>query len=180
MGIVDHVIRKALYDESARLQEAKKQFQQAMDTIATVFKNIIAHENMENEDYTVTKDEFHRGLEDITVQRLLNNIDIEIHDAEELFEMMDVNKNGHISLDEFVDGCLRMKGQATSKNLMMVQVDLQRQMRQQGEHLTRLCERQDNRLQRLEAAVEHLTRLVEPAVAVLKSVQDQDITKFAL
>merc|ERR1719160_466460 len=38
--------------------------------------------------------------------------------------MLDLNKNGFVSLDEFVEGTLKMKGEAKSKDLMALQYDV--------------------------------------------------------
>eukprot|EP00747_Dinoflagellata_sp_TGD_P027654 gnl/TRDRNA2_/TRDRNA2_132735_c0_seq1.p1 gnl/TRDRNA2_/TRDRNA2_132735_c0~~gnl/TRDRNA2_/TRDRNA2_132735_c0_seq1.p1 ORF type:complete len:115 (-),score=31.66 gnl/TRDRNA2_/TRDRNA2_132735_c0_seq1:157-465(-) len=88
--------------------------------------------------------------------------------------MMDVNHDREINLHEFVEGCLRLQGQASSKNLMLVQSDIRkdvkqlrqethRHMKQQDERLTHFFEQQDRRLDQLAAAVAELRLAQENA-----------------
>jgi len=53
---------------------------------------------------------------DVTV--LLKMLDIEVHDAEALFELLDISQKGEIAFEEFLKGVTRLKGQARSMDLV--------------------------------------------------------------
>merc|ERR1719277_1599781 len=48
------------------------------------------------------------------------------HDIDTLFSCLDIDANGELSVAEFVEGCLRMHGSATSKDLLRIQYDVHR------------------------------------------------------
>ncbi|EEQ99080.1 hypothetical protein Pmar_PMAR019728 [Perkinsus marinus ATCC 50983] len=52
-------------------------------------------------------------------------IDLPVADAEELFMVLDYDGSGELSVDEFIGGCVRMKGLAQSKDLLAVQVSME-------------------------------------------------------
>merc|ERR1719327_429138 len=106
-------------DENDRLKEAKDIMESAMQTIFEVFQQAD-----KNNDGELTKDEFMQGLEMDSVQAQLAKADISIHDAAELFEIMDADGSGAVQVEEWIEGCLRCRGQARAKDLMQVQCDL--------------------------------------------------------
>merc|ERR1712232_1439648 len=56
--------------------------------------------------------EFESGLEDDRMQATLATFDIERRDAVALFEMLDVDGSGDVSIEEFVTGCIKSRGNA--------------------------------------------------------------------
>eukprot|EP00931_Biecheleriopsis_adriatica_P088243 TRINITY_DN62606_c0_g1_i1.p1 TRINITY_DN62606_c0_g1~~TRINITY_DN62606_c0_g1_i1.p1 ORF type:complete len:604 (+),score=104.96 TRINITY_DN62606_c0_g1_i1:131-1813(+) len=66
-----------------------------------------------------TYEEFHSHLEDRETQALLNSLGIDARDALTLFEMLDVDEggDGEIDLDEFVTGCITLRGGAKAVQL---------------------------------------------------------------
>ena len=53
-------------------------------------------------------------------------VDIPDYEATDLFHLMDVNRNGSVSIEEFIEGCLRVKGEAKAKHLLAMQYDMHR------------------------------------------------------
>jgi hypothetical protein len=51
----------------------------------------------------------------------LQSIDLNIYKVKKLFELMDVDKNGHIDRKEFIDGCDRLRGKAKELDLAILQ-----------------------------------------------------------
>jgi hypothetical protein len=56
------------------------------------------------------------------VERKLKLIDLPVSDAEELFNVLDGDGSGELSVEEFIGGCIRLKGPARSKDLLAVQI----------------------------------------------------------
>jgi hypothetical protein len=50
-------------------------------------------------------------------------------DAAEVFNLLDTNKTGQLGVEEFITGCVRMRGDANSRDLFVAQVALDSMMR---------------------------------------------------
>merc|ERR1712228_84108 len=70
--------------------------------------------------------EFREHLEDNRVKAYFQTLDLDIRKAHTLFKLLDRNDNGEVGIEEFLDGCLRLKGQAKSLdiNLVIYQLEL--------------------------------------------------------
>jgi len=62
----------------------------------------------------VSWDEFQSHIEDERVKAYFKVLDLHVDQAEELFVLLDPAKTGEVSIDDFVKGCVRMKGAAKS------------------------------------------------------------------
>merc|ERR1712118_259556 len=49
-------------------------------------------------------------------------LDLPFEDQIELYTLLDVDSSGELSIDEFISGCMRIKGNAKSKDLLAVQI----------------------------------------------------------
>jgi len=63
---------------------------------------------------TVTLEEVKEYFDDLRVQSYFQALGIDPQDTERLFHLIDDDGSGEISVDEFLDGCLRLKGSARS------------------------------------------------------------------
>jgi voltage-gated sodium channel len=106
-------------DEKIRKQEAARL--KTMKIIRTVFELADADKNGE-----LTLAEFQTALLDEEVVQHLTNVDIPRYEAEDLFLLLDVDRNGFVSIEEFVEGCMRVKGEAKAKHLLALQYDVHR------------------------------------------------------
>merc|ERR1712125_274061 len=67
-----------------------------------------------DESGTVCLAEVKEFFKDERVQSYFHALGLDTHDAERLFSLLDEDGSGELSLDEFLDGCLRLKGPARS------------------------------------------------------------------
>eukprot|EP00400_MALV-I_sp_L67-5_P000018 gene18-393_t len=74
---------------------------------------------------SLTIDEFREALSNPDVENKLKLIDLPVSDAEELFIVLDHSGDGELSVDEFIGGCVRLKGNAKSKDLLSVQISVE-------------------------------------------------------
>merc|ERR1719436_1320931 len=58
------------------------------------------------------------------ISHKLRMIEFPIEKPQQIFELLDYDDSGELTIDEFITGCLRMKGQAKSKDLLFAQVAL--------------------------------------------------------
>merc|ERR1712083_1108737 len=70
--------------------------------------------------------EFKDHLDDNRVKAYFQTLDLDIRKAHTLFKLLDRNDNGEVGIEEFLDGCLRLNGQAKSLdiNLVIYQLEL--------------------------------------------------------
>jgi len=77
----------------------------------------------------ITWDEFEHTLKQKdAAEYFFQNIGINIVEAKSLFELLDVNDDGEVDGDEFVMGCMRLKGPAKSVDLVTLMYDNKRQL----------------------------------------------------
>lgn len=65
-----------------------------------------------DEDATLAFDEFEYVLGQPKTKTFLGAMDLEVSDAWELFKLLDTDESSLIDVEEFVTGCLRLKGPA--------------------------------------------------------------------
>jgi len=77
-----------------------------------------------NRSGTLNYAEFHEYSQDPRVQGYLSALGLEANDAERLFAILDANNSGDVDVGEFLDGCLRIKGNARSMDVYTMMRDL--------------------------------------------------------
>mmetsp|Transcript_15995 Transcript_15995/g.41370 ORF Transcript_15995/g.41370 Transcript_15995/m.41370 type:complete len:761 (+) Transcript_15995:56-2338(+) len=75
-------------------------------------------------DGTLTKEEFIESLTNPNVITLLHEVDVDIRQAESLFEILDYDESGSLDATEFIEGVMTARGEAQSKEILSVQCDL--------------------------------------------------------
>mmetsp|Transcript_27455 Transcript_27455/g.60070 ORF Transcript_27455/g.60070 Transcript_27455/m.60070 type:complete len:581 (+) Transcript_27455:47-1789(+) len=73
---------------------------------------------------TLTLEEVINSINKPEVFNKLKMIDFPVADPEHIFQLLDYNDSGELTIDEFITGCVRMKGSAKSKDLLVAQVAL--------------------------------------------------------
>jgi len=108
--------------------------QSALDTAATDIDNVIQLQLLEKERFVdrlrnlfetwdtsesceCTLAEFQKHLMDDETQALLRSLEIESRDAVALFELLDNDKSGSVNLNEFITGCITMRGGAKAVHM---------------------------------------------------------------
>merc|ERR1712039_230624 len=65
-------------------------------------------------DGSITLNEFEDHLSEERMQAFLHTIEIDTADAWTFFKLLDADGGGSVDIDEFVEGCLRLRGNAKS------------------------------------------------------------------
>jgi len=73
----------------------------------------------------LSQEEFDYILENQKVKSWLSVMDLDIHETEEFFDLL-AGDDGKVSSEEFVEGILRLKGQARSQDLVAVRYQAQK------------------------------------------------------
>lgn len=71
-----------------------------------------------SEDIDLTR--FKEMLVNPQMQEFFKAIDVDISEAESVFHLLDADESGTISLDEFMNGCLSLRGNAKALNLSIL------------------------------------------------------------
>merc|ERR1719487_2095589 len=98
----------------------------------------------------LTKMEFTAALQDKEVRRNLHDVGIDLRSAEGLFDILDYDMSGDLDIKEFIDGCMRARGDAKAKDVLAAQCDLWRTQQWVQEQLEAVDQELDRRFQALE------------------------------
>jgi len=71
-------------------------------------------------DGAITLSEMEQFFNDEEVRAMFQSLDLTARDSWTLFKLLDENSNGDINLDEFMDGCLRLRGPAKALDIASV------------------------------------------------------------
>lgn len=104
----EFLVEKQIEQKQKWLQEMKELFQE-MDTEGTG---------------SISLSTIQEFLEDARVESYFQALGLEPHDTERLFDHLDDDNSGEVSLDEFLQGCLRLRGQARSIDVYSVMHDV--------------------------------------------------------
>jgi len=102
----------------------------------------------------ITAEEFETAMERDHVRGFLAQMGLEVPDALKMFDALDSDQNGCIQVDEFVLGCMRMRGGHN--------VDLETLMRENRRFMRETVHQQ----QRLESRIQALMKSVNDALAL--------------
>merc|ERR1712050_826768 len=103
-------------------------------------REIVVHEELENKksylfnmhqifdemdcDNTgfLTLDEFERRLNDERVIAYFNRLKLDVSVARILFEMLDLDRGGEVTIEEFLTGCYKLQGESRTMDMKIMQV----------------------------------------------------------
>merc|ERR1712039_99315 len=77
----------------------------------------------ENGDGMITYDQFARSANDPDVLAFAESLDIELFDLKQFFNVLSANNKRPVNLENFVIGCIKLKGMAKSMDLMDLMYD---------------------------------------------------------
>lgn len=69
---------------------------------------------------TITLEELREYFEDVRVQTYFHVLGLDAYDTERLFKLLDDDRSGSVEVQEFLDGCLRLKGEARSIDMFSI------------------------------------------------------------
>jgi len=96
-------------DQELVMNEEMNQKSSYLNQIQELFKKIDT--DLSN---TLTWEELIANLQDERVMTYFALLQIDVSEAKGLFQLLDVNESGEVGIDEFIMGCMRLKGAAKS------------------------------------------------------------------
>jgi hypothetical protein len=134
----------------------------------------------ENDSHDISWTEFEMQLETPQMDTFLQAVDLSKTNAKDLFQLMDLDETGTLTAEEFVRGCMRLKGPARSVDLSGLVHDFDSKSTIMLEELHKVQRRTKeshdklaNSLHKLASKVEFLTR-GQPAQRWIRPVDVRD------
>jgi len=88
-----------------------------------------------NKSGSLTWEEFKDYLQDENVQAYFQSFQLDVTQAKTLFLLLDSNGSNDVNIEEFVEGCMRMRGLARSIDVNQLLYESQQVMRRQAEFM---------------------------------------------
>lgn len=116
---VEGAIKCAANDRETLIEEELREKDVISQQLLKLFNELSA-DNDEVGTVGISKRMFEEHMKDERAQAYINALDIDFDDVETLFELLDEDGSGSVDIKEFLQGCERLKGQATSIDMAML------------------------------------------------------------
>jgi len=121
---VDGAIQRSAQERDLRLEKEKEQKEVYINMLMDLLNEI------DNEGTgVITRGALEEAFERERVKYTFSVLDIDIHDSNYLFDMLDLDRSGEVDMDEFVLGCLRLKGHAKSIDIHTLMFEIRHLIR---------------------------------------------------
>jgi len=144
-----NAIDSAAHDQDLLTQHILHEKQKYVQRISKIF-----HDIDDDGSGTISMKEFLKHMQSSEMQACLESFGLDASDVWTLFKLLDMDQGSYIDLDEFVSGCLRMKGHAK-------QMDVARliyQLKWFDKRMSQFMSRTDDRLGLLLGDEEDMSR----------------------
>jgi len=121
----------AMHDAEIQVQETLKNKQEFIEKAQRLFRNLDCDQSG-----GVTMKELEEHMDDEVMLAYFDTLGIEMDDAWTLFKLLTSEEGDVVSCDDFVMGCMRLKGQARSMDIARVMYD-QKVLREKISKLSR-------------------------------------------
>jgi len=121
----------AQQDLELTIENQLKDKQVFLDRLTMLFREMNVDSD-ETDEQWLSAAELNFHLEQPKVQSWFKALDIDAKQTWKLFKILDPNNDGRISLDDFVEGCLRLKGHATRVDVESLKWEIRRASRGAG------------------------------------------------
>jgi hypothetical protein len=135
-----------VFVESALQGSAQDKESQIVGTLEELFVEFDVDQNG-----TIAEDEFDSMISSPKVMGQFKALDVNMHQAKSLFNLIDVERTGVIDIDAFIMGCLRLRGTARAADMTTLMYELKRFMSKWQSHAMFL-EAEITKMQKDEAA----------------------------
>jgi len=115
--ICERTINTSEADENKMKRAQERDRQRVFDHLREIFETAD-----EDGSGTLTLQEVRKAIDKPEIATKLKMIEFPVEDPKQIFTLLDFNNCGELSIDDFIAGCIRMKGTAKSKDLLAAQV----------------------------------------------------------
>jgi len=116
---VENAIHNGISDRDTLVEDEMKEKKKYVEKIKVLFQDL---------DFdgggTIGLEEFNQAVSDPQTVALINAIGLDITDVQSLFLLLDRDQSGVIDIEEFLVGCLRLKGEARALDFAKVELEM--------------------------------------------------------
>jgi len=131
--VVDVTSSVAKRDHDLVVKEELKRLKQYTHNIKEFFKQADTDRSGQ-----LSFDEFTKHLQDPMVKAYFNTLDLDTRQADVLFHLLDRDESGEVGITEFLDGCLRLKGEARNLDMNLVIYQMEHLLKESKNLLKRI------------------------------------------
>merc|ERR1712032_280102 len=117
---VESAMQSGIHDRDTIVQEEMLEKEAYVEKIKLCFQELDVGKNG-----TVGLQEFEQAVSDPKVVVLINALGLDITDVQTLFLLLDRDQSGIIDIEEFLVGCLRLKGEARTLEIAKLQIEVE-------------------------------------------------------
>jgi hypothetical protein len=117
---VDTAMQRSQSDRELLVQQEMEQKVEFVEMLQRVFEELDS-----NGSGTLTLDEFEQQIQDEHILTYLSTLELDIDQVRVLLSLLDVDQNGEVDIEEFITGCLRLKGRAKSLDMAILQYQIE-------------------------------------------------------
>jgi voltage-gated sodium channel len=115
--VVESTLSTSEKDDNKMKRAQERDRQRVFDHLRDIFEGAD-----EDGSGTLTLGEVMKAISKPEIYNKLKMIEFPVEDPKQIFMLLDYDNTGELSVDEFIAGCIRMKGTAKSKDLLAAQV----------------------------------------------------------
>lgn len=138
--IVDSTLEHARNEKLDLLHAQEAEMSAAVVKIDEIFKRADVDRNG-----SITKEELLSGLAVKEIQQFLQEVGVDLHFAEHVFDVIDHDGSGELDAREFSTGLAKARGDAKAQDVLAFQCDLWRREKALRDELQNLCVESDVR-----------------------------------
>eukprot|EP00927_Polykrikos_kofoidii_P084817 TRINITY_DN9045_c0_g2_i1.p1 TRINITY_DN9045_c0_g2~~TRINITY_DN9045_c0_g2_i1.p1 ORF type:complete len:1001 (+),score=166.70 TRINITY_DN9045_c0_g2_i1:72-3074(+) len=112
LNLITGIFVQGAVDETGRDRELATRAEMEKERGLTASLKELFEELDENGSGVITLDEFQRYFQNEDLRAFFQSFHLDVTKPEVLFDLFDVDENGGIEIDEFVCGCISLKGEA--------------------------------------------------------------------
>mmetsp|Transcript_30887 Transcript_30887/g.57927 ORF Transcript_30887/g.57927 Transcript_30887/m.57927 type:complete len:385 (+) Transcript_30887:3-1157(+) len=120
-AFVDNALNLASQQRDFQIEKEIEAKEQYVEQIRALFKTIDDDESGE-----VSREEIREMLDDPTLSAYFRVLGFETTDADSFFKLLDVDDSETVSMQEFLDGCARLKGPARNMDVHAILAECRR------------------------------------------------------
>eukprot|EP00927_Polykrikos_kofoidii_P046967 TRINITY_DN41065_c0_g2_i1.p1 TRINITY_DN41065_c0_g2~~TRINITY_DN41065_c0_g2_i1.p1 ORF type:complete len:710 (-),score=121.01 TRINITY_DN41065_c0_g2_i1:26-1981(-) len=128
---VDSATQISQFDRDVRVQEQLAEEEKYMTQLRKVFE-----EADEDKSGTLNWKEFEQHLRDDRIAAYLSTLELDITEARGLYKLLDIDERDEVAIEDFISGCMRLRGHAKSIDLCTLLYENRKQARRWADFTT--------------------------------------------
>eukprot|EP00747_Dinoflagellata_sp_TGD_P034132 gnl/TRDRNA2_/TRDRNA2_137071_c0_seq2.p1 gnl/TRDRNA2_/TRDRNA2_137071_c0~~gnl/TRDRNA2_/TRDRNA2_137071_c0_seq2.p1 ORF type:complete len:850 (-),score=118.34 gnl/TRDRNA2_/TRDRNA2_137071_c0_seq2:124-2628(-) len=117
---VETAMQRSQQDREVVVQQEMEHKGEFIATMQQVFDELDT-----NNSGALSLEEFERHIEDENITAFLSTLELDVGQVRTLFALLDVDQTGEVDIEEFVSGCLRLKGGARNLDIAFLQYQIE-------------------------------------------------------